>query len=618
MADVIRKYGSEWSGNLTDIEIELQAVRRGGFWRNTLDGPWCGEGLLSHYRRAQKLLWPSDDHHRWSEMMLRSFLEESITVIFGGKDSSKTYSAAKFVLVDYWAFPDETLIMVSSTEMRGADYRIWGTLKDLLKRAKEIYEFLPGKVLEAKHAICTDDLENSEIRDPRKGLVFIPCFGSGGQWVGLSRYAGIKQKRRRLLGDEIQFMLNPYVDVLTNIKGGDFKGIFLGNPIGQGDPLDRLGEPEGGWGSEGEIKQTTSWRNKFGGKTICLYGPDSPNFDHPQKDGAKRYSYMIGQTDIDWVKKSYGEDSHTFWMQVMGVRRAGLTARRVITEMMCKQFGAFDHCVWSGSPTTLIAGLDAAYGGVGGDRCVLQVIEFGAVQVVPAYQPGVISIPMDGSAQSKMAIRCHLPIIVPVSVSNPTIPEDQIAEYCKKHCEGLGLSPSNFFFDGRGTLAMSLARIWSAQVNAVEFGGPASKRPVSLEHLIYDPVLQSKRPKRCDEEYSKFVTELWFSVRYVIESGQMRELPRDTMREGCQREWKMVARDRREVEPKSDMKERTNQSPDLFDALATAVEGARRRGFHVEKISNFEAAPGSQDWIDQMARKSKELRRAKELDFTAS
>lgn len=616
MAETLERYGFHWDASLTDLEIELHCIQYSTGpkqrFRKSPQDPWCGNGLFFHYRRAMELLWPEDDFHRWADLMLKTILDETITVVQGGKDSSKTRTASKYALVDYWAFPDSTLFLISSTDLRGADYRVWGDMKSLLIRAKERYDWLPGKALEAKHSIVTDDLEETAVRDPRKGLVFIPCFGSGGQWIGLNKYAGIKQKRRRILGDETEFMRSEYVDVLSNLNSGDFKGIFLGNPIGENDPLDRLAEPIGGWGSEGEITKTTTWKNKFGGVTITLYGPDSPNFDHPQEGGKKKYPYLIGAKDISWIADSYGKDSSKYWMQAMGVRKAGLTAKRVITEQMCKQFGAFEKCIWSGEPTTLIAGLDAAYGGVGGDRCVLQVIEFGQ-GIVSAPKTSEVGIPFPGGTQTKMLLKCYTPILVPVAISNPQLPEDQIAEFCKKHCESMGVTPSNFFFDGRGSLAISIAKIWSPQVNAVEFGGTATKRPVSQDHWTYDIEMRQRRLKRCDEEYSKFVTELWFSSRYAIMSGQVRELPVETMMEGCRREWKPVRGDRHEVETKADMKERTNQSPDLYDAFVTAIEGARRRGFQISKMSNVESEQKSSKWFEEMADKARKVNRSKEL-----
>ena len=185
-------------------------------------------------------------------------------------------------------------------------------------------------------------------------------------------------------------------------------------------------------------------------------------------------------------------------------------------------------------------------------------------------------------------------------------------------CIILNIPPENVFYDstGRGSLGTSFARIWSAQVNPVEFGGKATDRPVTLDHFILDPDTKRRRLKLCHEEYSKFVTELWFSVNYALNSGQIRELPRDVADEGCQREWIEVAGGRIEVEPKADMKERTGRSPDLFDWLVTCVEGARRRGFQISKLANDEDSTRNLEWLDDLRRQSDTLRSRHQLTHT--
>jgi hypothetical protein len=163
--------------------------------------------------------------------------------------------------------------------------------------------------------------------------------------------------------------------------------------------------------------------------------------------------------------------------------------------------------------------------------------------------------------------------------------EDQIAEYCKAEMEKDGVGPENFFFDGRGSLATRLAALWSPKVNAVEFGGRPTTRPVSNDIFVNEPDGQ-RRLKRADEHYSKFVSELWLSARYAIESDQIRGLTLDIILDGAPREWKKVAGDRIEVEPKKDMKKRTFKSPDFFDMFVTGIEGARRRGFQIQRIGD--------------------------------
>jgi len=155
---------------------------------------------------------------------------------------------------------------------------------------------------------------------------------------------------------------------------------------------------------------------------------------------------------------------------------------------------------------------------------------------------------------------------------------------------------------------MTFARLWSPQVNAVDFGGPATKRPVSLDHWTFDLDTRERRLKRCDEEYSKFVTELWFTTRLAVESNQIRGLPSELIEEGSQREWQVTRGDRKEVETKADMKVRTNQSPDLYDAFVAALEGARRRGFQISKLSES-SVPGSNLWLTDASRHQADFRR---------
>ena len=81
------------------------------------------------------------------------------------------------------------------------------------------------------------------------------------------------------------------------------------------------------------------------------------------------------------------------------------------------------------------------------------------------------------------------------------------------------------------------------------------------------------------------------------------------------REWTKVKNDLIEVETKEKMKERTGRSPDLFDWLAIAVEGARRRGFQVSKLANAESEASNLEWLDDLRQKMRELRERKQLNY---
>ena len=576
----------------------MQFIRAGGYI--TIKGKRYGEGLFAHYRALQKVIWPEDDHHRWSDLMLSTILENRLTAITGARDSGKTYCAlSRFGLTDYFVFPEETLILISSTDLRGLQMRVYGAIKDLHKRAKERYPWLPGFVLESKFGIFTDQLsDNCLTRDMRKGIICIPCLDRKGAWVGgLEKFVGIKQKRRRLLGDEVQFMHAQYTEVLSNLDEGDFKGVFVGNTLANRKALDKIAEPVEGWEMRPQPTKTDVFRNKFDGITIQLVGTDSPNFDDPP-EAPIRFPYMVNRKSEERVGKRWGRDSEQYHSQISGLRKTGLFMHKVLTEDMCRRNGAFSQVVWQGEQTTKVYACDMAFGG---DRGVSGWCEFGTV--------------VGGGT----VLRVNPPSEIQISVE--TDPEDQIALFIRKDCEALDIPGANVFFDAgmRATAATALAKLFSPEVNAVNFGGNPTKRPVCSDEYVLDGQNGAKRLKRCDEHYDRFISELWFSVRYAVLSQQLRELPQDVASEFYEREWTKGKGDRYELETKEEMKLRCGYSPDLADWLAIAVEGARRLGFMIETLPEFQGQNKTDDdYLAKEVAKHRQERKRMTLTYAAN
>jgi hypothetical protein len=594
---MFERYGTEWPDETDPLVIEFHMIQHGGRFKHK--GKDVGNGLFFHYREAEKLLWPTEYENRWTDLILTEILNNTITIVTGPKDTGKTRSISKYALTDYWAFPDNTLILISSTTLVAIETRIWGDIKMLFRQARTKYPWLAGNVLDAKKAIMTDDLDDdASIREMRKGLLCVACKSATGEFQSIAPYVGIKQKRRRHLGNEMQFMGPGMLESIGNMNSGDYKGIFDGNPIGQNDPLDKLSEPECGWESMPEPTKTAVWKNRrfLNSRTICLYGLDSPTFDEGCAD---KYPGMLNQDSIERVIAGYGKDSHQYYSQALGVRKSGLNAKRVISFQLCKQNHALEDVIWDGSPRVKIFGLDAAYGGAGGDRCVGGYGEFGR------------------DTTGTTILKYWKPVIIPIVINLPKLPEDQIAEWVRNFCQSNGISAENMFYDstGRGSLGPSLARVWSANINPVEFGGSPSDRPVTMDHYIMDRN-GVRRLKTCKEHYSKFVTELWWSTRYAIVAGQVRGLTEDVIDDGCMREWQEVSSNKIEVESKIKMKERTGQSPDLYDWAAIVLEGARRRGFQIKKMVNTEEDDSNHEWITDLIEKSRKLRESYELNYS--
>jgi hypothetical protein len=282
----------------------------------------------------------------------------------------------------------------------------------------------------------------------------------------------------------------------------------------------------------------------------------------------------------------------------MGVRKSGLNPRIVLTPEMCKVNGAFDDCLWGHEDLTNVLGIDA---GFGGDACETIFIQFG------------------NSATGNPVVKFHEPEIIPINLNDPDTPEDQIANGAKKMCQRLNVPFSNVYFEAgmRATLAISLARILGNEVNAVNAGGPATERPVSSDLFVDDETrFGMKRLKRCDEHYSKYITEAWFAVRLLVECKQARELPKSVVKEFSEREWIWARGTRYELETKEDFKLRCHYSPNKADACAIAVEGARRLGFDIARIPSGEAEKEKEDWLAVEASAHRKLVKKHELSYS--
>jgi hypothetical protein len=196
-------------------------------------------------------------------------------------------------------------------------------------------------------------------------------------------------------------------------------------------------------------------------------------------------------------------------------------------------------------------------------------------------------------------------VVVPiVSEKGADEAEDQIVKFVMGECEHRGIPGENFFFDSgmRTSLVSAFSRLWTPSVESVDCGGKASEDMVSAE-------IQ----KRCCDYYSKFVTQLWYDVRMTVESKQFRGLTKDAMWEFCSREFKKVSGNRIELETKVEMKAKSGRSPDLADAVAVGVYGARKRGFIISKLGALRPDRGMEKWKQELRDKSKLLRESQNL-----
>ena len=596
----MEKYGLRWRPESSPLEIEFTFIRSGGYM--TVSGVKYGEGLSAHYESVRKMLWPNLDDHRWHRLCRDAILSNKVTVLMGPASSGKTHEAAWMYLVEYFCFPHETCVLVSSTDIRGLRMRVWGEISMLWQQAIERFDFLPGHLLESRIAITTDEMGDGEysdrkVRDMRKGIIGIPTVQSG-KFVGLGKWAGIKQKRLRLIADEAAMMGESFLSAFANLnKNEDFRAIVIGNPNDPLDPLGKTAEPLDGWSGHLEPSKTEVWKTRFmNGTCVNLIGTDSPNFDFPANQPT-RYKYLISREKIADTLSFFPKESSEYYSQCVGCMKVGTLDDRIITRELCRNFGALDDVIWEGEKTTRLCALDTAYGG---DRSVCGHVEFGKTvkgQSVIAFNP---------------------PQIVPVNIHSDSSPEDQIAVWIKDYCIRNEVPPENFFHDstGRGGLGTAIARVWSSECNPVEFGGSATDRPVAIGLYTFDVDTNTRRLVKCKEHYDRLVSELWYQLRYAIESRQFRRLPEDVMDELCMRKWGRK-NNRIAIETKEKMKERIGRSPDLGDWACLCMEGARRLGFVIEKAPLQDGETGgSDDYLQTELTKYRQGIKKRQLNYT--
>jgi hypothetical protein len=577
-----------------EFQIHKAMFKAGGYM--TVGGVKYGEGEWFHFKGMVKALWPKFDWHEWSELLLKTFVENKEIGIMGPGSSGKTFCSAAFALTMFYCWPEGTSIIMSSTTRQGLQLRIWGAIKELNKEAKKRRSWLPGKVVESACMLVNEDEMDAEMKtgnDFRDGIIGVACK-VGGQFVGLSNYVGLKNARVILIADEASLMERGFLDSVSNLrKNPVFKLIAMGNPKDRTDALGTVCEPHpsiGGWDGVGAEEKTRTWKTRVnGGIAVQLCGWDTPNAKYPK--GVNPYRGIITpeqiQNDLDY----YGRDSLQFSMMNLGVMPRDGGSRRIITMSLCEQNGAFEEPVWASSEKiTHVLGLDAAYSGVGGDRCVLIHLAFGP----------------DVSGKQILAFM-EAPIIVPVTALKDHQAEEQIATYVRMYAEKAGIDPSRVGLDstGRGTLMSALARLWSTAVVPVEFGGKPTDRPV-----------RPGDPKTEAEAYGKNVTALWYASRLVVEGRQMRKLPREVAEEGCMREWGINRQSKIDVEPKDKTKERLGRSPDLWDALVVAIEIARKNGFQIASGNRVGIVKRkTPSWLTRADSRMKRLRKEHQLTY---
>jgi len=496
--------------------------------------PPLGLGKYQHLRNSIDLIWNKHVPNTyiwndWSEWMQRTFAEHPWCTVTGPAASWKTTSAGIFALTKYYASPRDTVVIVTSTTLDGLRRRVW----------KEISHFwrlrpLFGHMVQSRNCI-----------QYRKGHDDAGIFGlatdKGEIDKAIGKIIGFHAPNMVVIVDEMPYTPEAIVESCVNLETGakSFQFIGLGNADDPLDPHGRMSEPENGW--ESVDVESESWKTRRG---VCIHldGLKSPNIT----DKTKNYPGLLTQGDIKTTMDVYGVDSPQFWQMRRGYWAPEGICKTVLSMPMITRSNAFEDCSFD-QEAVPVAGLDPAF--EGDDRCVLRLAKCGKVN-------------------GKMTLRLERKAYIKVKVKPDDPSHYQIVRQTREICKNEGVTPYYFGLDSTGEgggLASIFQREWSREILCVEFGGRPSRHPVS-----------NTNPKRCDEEYDRRVTELWFFFRLILLNEQIRGLDPESAMEFCRRWWAMKG-NYVSLETKDKMKERTRRSPDIADADVVTAQVAHLR-----------------------------------------
>lgn len=494
-------------------------------------------------------LWNRDDlpepmmvRHPWAEKMIRAALEDKYLAIGGSASSGKSHTMAAWGILQWLSRPQDTLVLMTSTTLREARKRIWGSVMSLLS----VIEGAPVKIRDSIGNAAYVDGNGTLIE--RAGLSLIAAEKSKTR-EAIGKFIGIKQKRVILIGDELSELSEAILNAgLSNLsKNPFFQMIGMSNPNSRFDAFGVWAEPDNGWESI-DAQNDEEWKTKWGGKYIRLDGEKSPNI----LLGENKYPWLPTAEKLEEDKLLLGPESRGYMRMVRAVFFDSDETTGIYSEAELARSGAMGKVTWQGKPTK-VAGLDPAFTN-GGDRTILCIGEVGYADNGQYIMQFTDIIHLNDDATNKAVPRTY-----------------QIVHQVKRECLKHGVSIENLAVDATGagsSFCDVLAGEWASGFARIVFNGKPSDKRVS-----------SNSPMTGEELYTNRVSEMWFVGKELIRTKQIAGISSDLAQEMCARNYEMVKSGslKVKIESKPDFKSRFGRSPDLADAAFLALDCARQR-----------------------------------------
>lgn len=556
-------YGVVTTAKLTDLEVELFCFLTN---RKTEDG---GLGRFGHFKKIAKQLFPKVVWNEWLSRQIESLCDDSglerigdstfKEIVWAGcATAGKTFAAALFAMVWWLAAPHQSIVVLTSTTSSMVRRRVWSVIQDLNNQVMDQNGYI-GHMVDSKTTI-----QNEKGDD--KHAIFAKAVGEGETAKAAANIQGIHAPRILVAIDEATDVREAILMAAENLKKGcqEFIIVKIGNAKSRLDPLGLAMEPKAGWSSVSV--ENEEWETKSGGYCLHFDGFKSPNV----RAGKTMFPFLY--TYEDYLKDSQGDRANTleFWMYSRGFPAPEGVSDCVISEALILNHDGCGEHKWI-TTKRKIAAWDPGFGG----------------DLGPLYFGYLGDIEGD-----KMGIQITEKIRITFDPRSRESIDYQIARQVIAECQARGVSPECFGMDataiGRGVYAIVYEE-WSPRIQRIEFGGMASEEIVSTDD-----------PRRGCDVYSDGATEIWFRIRRLVESNQIKGFTPDAIRQFSMRKYNTFSR-KIKLEDKKEFKSRTGRSPDDADCIAVLGEVASRLG---AVVSSRAAKRAETSW----------LRVAKELD----
>ena len=541
------KYGKLWPPEAgrpaSDLQIEFK------IFRNRITGPKC-PGPVEAFWKLVDIIWNRPNSTKqflrtpWADKMVRCAMEHKFLGVAGCASSGKSEFGAVWGILNFFASPHDTKILLTSTSLKDSRQRIWGSVEEYWQEAAIVFggeANLPGELVSASGLIRR---RVNDQKSDRQGLALIAGEKSKAK-ESIGKIIGFKGTRVILIADELPELSEALINAAeANLYSNpDFQMIGIGNPNSYYDPFGVFCQPKQGWSSINE--ESEEWETEIG-YCIRFDGERSPNI----MAGKTLYPWMLTEEKLERYRERLGEKSLRYYRMVRGFWCPTGAVDAIFTEADIIAYKGSEKAVWRESPVT-VAGFDPAFTN-GGDRSVVYFAKFG--------------VSMDGLNTLEFSEFVELNEDVGEKDESRS---QQIVQKLISECKARNVHPKNLAIDGTGAgkpFCDMIRMIWSADFLEVNFGGVAS-----------DMAASGTDPRPAKEVYLNSVSEIWFTGSEYLRSDQLRGIAPALARELTARTYETKARGKVQVEPKVKMKLRTNQSPDLADAALLNLYLCRKR-----------------------------------------